>query len=246
MTSGLRGRSTLFGIRVARSAVFSSNLVRTAFALPRGILVSMLSSLASHKWVPRVRCHDEHETVGSLLDKLRALCGDDRAKLKELPKTARALGGLLRRYAPELRTAGLDVVFGRRTRSGWPVTIKERVRAQPAQPSHRHEPRESGASRRDGHGDGRDEWPANVTATVTEKPNEINACDGRDGSADTQSREESQELPRDALDRRAGEVEASPPNCAYCHEPIEASIGFTATSSGEYLHNGCIDAGSRR
>ena len=51
-------------------------------------------------------CHDAHESVGSLLDKLRALCGDDRGKLKELPKTPRALGGLLRRYAPELRTAG--------------------------------------------------------------------------------------------------------------------------------------------
>ena len=68
-------------------------------------------------------CHGAHATVGSLLDKLRALCADDRAKLKELPKTPRALGGLLRRYAPELRTAGLEVIFGRRSRTGWPATI---------------------------------------------------------------------------------------------------------------------------
>ena len=115
-------------------------------------------------------CHDEHESVGSLLDKLRALCGDDRAKLKELPKTPRALGGLLRRYAPELRTAGLDVIFGRRTMTGWPVTIRERVRAQPSQPSYRHDsaenPQKASGSAYDGSHDGSDAPAQPSCATV--------------------------------------------------------------------------------
>jgi hypothetical protein len=188
-------------------------------------------------------CHGEHESIGSLLDKLRLLCGDDRANLKELPKTPRALGGLLRRYAPELRTAGLEVVFGKKTRTGWPVTIKERGRAQPSQPSHRHESREAAGFSRDGRGDGPNGRSATVAATVTEKTNEINACDGRDGrdgSARTQSRDNP--LPLDNLDRMAGEEQAYLPACAHCHKPVEPSTGYTVSSAGDHLHNHCVDA----
>ena len=130
-------------------------------------------------------CHDEHETVGSLLDKLRALCGDDRAKLKELPKTPRALGGLLRRYAPELRTAGLDVVFGKRTMSGWPVTIRERVPAQPSQPSYRHNsaeiPQKASGSAYDGWHDGSNSPAQPSCQPSRSKANESATHDGHDG-----------------------------------------------------------------
>jgi hypothetical protein len=74
--------------------------------------------------------------VGSLLERLRALCGEDRVKCAQLPKSPRALSGLLRRYAPELRAIGLEVSFGRHGRAGNPVIIRKRVRAEP---SHVHD-----------------------------------------------------------------------------------------------------------
>jgi putative DNA primase/helicase len=40
----------------------------------------------------------------------------------------------------------------------------------------------------------------------------------------------------------AGEGEAGLPDCAYCHKSIAVDAGrYTATSSGEYLHNSCVD-----
>ena len=46
------------------------------------------------------------------------------------------------------------------------------------------------------------------------------------------------ELTLDDLDQGAGEGGFT---CAYCRKPIAADGGFTATSSGQHLHNKCID-----
>ena len=35
------------------------------------------------------------------------------------------------------------------------------------------------------------------------------------------------------------------PRCAWCRSPIRPSDGFTATKSGENLHNKCVDAWAR-
>ena len=35
-------------------------------------------------------------------------------------------------------------------------------------------------------------------------------------------------------------------DCSWCRKPIERSSGHTATSSGEFLHNGCVDGWARR
>lgn len=55
--------------------------------------------------------------AAELLVKLDSLATDADKRLKAWPRTPRALGGMLRRLAPDLRTAGLDVTFWREQRA---------------------------------------------------------------------------------------------------------------------------------
>jgi hypothetical protein len=169
-------------------------------------------------------CHDDHENVGSLLAKLRALCGDDREKLKSLPKTPRALGGLLRRYAPELRTAGLDVIFGRHGERGNPVSIRERVRAQRSERSERSDRRDSAASEAEHSAEHCERSGQRSGQRSGKKANQINGS-------------ERPEHP----ERSAG----TSPRCAHCGERVDLPGPHTAASDGEILHNRCVDEWSK-
>jgi hypothetical protein len=110
------------------------------YAINRAAMTEM--AIESDETIKMIRdepiCHGEHESVGSLLEKLRVLCSEDRDKRAQLPKSPRALSGLLRRYAPGLRAIGLEVSFGTHGRIGNPVNITRKEKA-PARASHVHD-----------------------------------------------------------------------------------------------------------
>jgi hypothetical protein len=52
-------------------------------------------------------------TASELLSELERLADEKTVKLRTWPKTARALSGIVKRLAPNMRAAGIDVEFGR-------------------------------------------------------------------------------------------------------------------------------------
>jgi hypothetical protein len=54
-------------------------------------------------------------TAGELLEHIAAMASDAEKRLKTWPKNARSLSGALKRLAPNLRAAGVEVEFGRGT-----------------------------------------------------------------------------------------------------------------------------------
>jgi Bifunctional DNA primase/polymerase, N-terminal/Primase C terminal 1 (PriCT-1) len=73
-------------------------------------------------------------TAGKLLDLLQKRATDNEKRLNDWPQTARGLSGILRRLAPNLRQAGVDVQFTDKwTRKG-KVIVLERKAEQPLQP----------------------------------------------------------------------------------------------------------------
>jgi hypothetical protein len=76
-------------------------------------------------------------TVKQLLGELDSVAGEAARKDRDWPTNPRKLGGDLRRLAPALRRAGVNVELPKKTRAGQPVTL-ERVgppRSQCSQPS---------------------------------------------------------------------------------------------------------------
>jgi hypothetical protein len=134
------------------------------------------------------RCHRRFASVGALLERLRELCDGDLEKLRTLPKTARGLSGLLRRYVPELRVVGIDVIFGQRGEHGTPVTIIKKNGGQNAQDAQTHrKSRNSAGFKPDGRADGRADGQADRQATHSQpsakKRRRFKHSDGPDGSA---------------------------------------------------------------
>lgn len=82
-------------------------------------------------------------TVKTLLVALEAMADDALRRSRDWPATPRKLGGELRRLAPPLRRAGVNVVFGDRTSAGIPVAV-ERAGRTPTR-STRTTPPPSGA-----------------------------------------------------------------------------------------------------
>lgn len=76
-------------------------------------------------------------TAGKLLGELNKRAGDADKRLKDWPLSARALSGTLRRLAPNLRQAGIEVEFGpKRTGTGVQrvITLQD-TRPRPSTPS---------------------------------------------------------------------------------------------------------------
>jgi hypothetical protein len=78
-----------------------------------------------------------HGTVKQLLAQLKALADEKTSNDRDWPKGPRKLAGELRRLAPALRRAGINVVFHKRSRTGTPVTLERTgdARSQPSQRS---------------------------------------------------------------------------------------------------------------
>lgn len=53
-----------------------------------------------------------HGTPGELLEHIETLASDGEKRLKTWPKNPRSLSGILKRLAPNLRTAGVEIEFG--------------------------------------------------------------------------------------------------------------------------------------
>jgi hypothetical protein len=117
------------------------------------------------------RCHRSFGSVADLLTRLRELCESDPEKAKQLPKTARGLSGLLRRYVPELRAVGVEVRFGRHGERGTPVSIikHEREGKTPSGSSDRQYDRKSAASRPDGRADDLASMPVGIVRTADDR-----------------------------------------------------------------------------
>jgi hypothetical protein len=73
-------------------------------------------------------------TLKELLAVLDGKAREDNRKLREWPRTSRALSGHLRRLAPNLRKVGLTMAFGKHTKAGTPVAL-EWVCKTPSPPS---------------------------------------------------------------------------------------------------------------
>jgi hypothetical protein len=88
-----------------------------ALALESSILTPLLSQLMDgrDKW---------EGSLKGLLDELAGLADPKTVGRKDWPSLPRALKGALQRLAPNLRRAGLEVRFGKRTRAGIPVTLE--------------------------------------------------------------------------------------------------------------------------
>jgi len=93
---------------------------------------------------------DWHGTAAELLDELGPIAGERATRAKTWPQSARALSGRLRRAAPALRAAGIQLSFGRATDRGRARTISifrlpESRGALPSAPSDGPKPPETPA-----------------------------------------------------------------------------------------------------
>jgi hypothetical protein len=79
-------------------------------------------------------CNHWHGTATDLLGELACLAGESVSRSRGWPKSANALSGQLRRIAPNLRRAGVEVVFDRGTDSGRARTIRLEATGQSAPP----------------------------------------------------------------------------------------------------------------
>lgn len=124
--------------------------------------------------------------AGELLAKLDGMATDADKRLKTWPKTPRALGGMLRRLAPDLRTAGVDVTFGREaggqrrrfvtvTRLGTQSTVPiVPIVPTPGNTDQNRDGRDANGAGRDGRGD------ANTVDVSADEPTAGTVRDGRD------------------------------------------------------------------
>lgn len=97
------------------------------------------------------------------------------------PRSARAFAGELRRIAPNLRAAGIDLTFGTHTRKGTPITLerKEETSSPPSPPS---QPSQDKDLRGDEPGDGHDDLPLGSSPASSRcKSNQDNGGDEGDG-----------------------------------------------------------------
>jgi hypothetical protein len=96
-------------------------------------------------------------TAANFLTTLNDMAADADKRLRAWPKTPRAVAGLLRRLAPNLRRAGFEVTFGRqpggnRTRT---IKVQEYTPDRPDRPDG-PKPSKNQGKTRDGRRDGRD------------------------------------------------------------------------------------------
>jgi hypothetical protein len=70
-----------------------------------------------------------------LLDELEKLADEKTRRRRDSPATSRALSGVLRRLAPNLRQAGASLTFGREGKRRTRVVRLERSCARPSAPS---------------------------------------------------------------------------------------------------------------
>lgn len=114
-------------------------------ALEASIIAPALRQLMAN------RSHCWTGTASDLLDELSKQAGE-AVKSKSWPKTARSLGGHLRRLAPNLRAVGLDVDFDRDTMSkkrSRHIVLEQRGN-RPSVPSGSSEDPENGIPEPDG------------------------------------------------------------------------------------------------
>jgi hypothetical protein len=88
-----------------------------------------------------------------LLDELEKLADDKAKRRRGWPATPRALSGQLRRVAPNLRHAGIQVTFGTHAKGGTPIEL-EKVCKTPSPPSPPSQPIQDKDLGGDGRGDG--------------------------------------------------------------------------------------------
>jgi hypothetical protein len=132
-------------------------------------------------------------TATELLEALDSQASDGTKRLRSWPKTPRGLSGELRRLAPNLRTAGLEIEFGRDGRGAQRRRfISMEVTEEPSPPSPPSDPEESVAETAtcDGpDGDGRsDDSPERNANRPTDRPlvtlrNPSSGDDGDGGDA---------------------------------------------------------------
>lgn len=127
------------------------------------------------------KSEDFEGTSQELLDLLQEKEPETTRRSPSWPKSARGLSSRLKRAAPTLRQAGIEVVHGLRE-SGTGRRLLRLVQIEPASDRHnrhdRHEPLPGGGSGRDANG-------AAVTVASSNRhagePRESGGCDGRDG-----------------------------------------------------------------
>jgi hypothetical protein len=118
---------------------------------------SLVATTLRAWWEKRLvaQAGDWDGTATELLTLLEAV--DEKVtKRREWPKTGRGLSGELKRAAPNLRAAEIDIVFGERKNKARLLTIRtpEKKAARPSQPSPPSQPGNEAGSKSDGWGDG--------------------------------------------------------------------------------------------
>jgi len=117
-------------------------------------------------------------TATELLGVIDARADDQMRRAKWWPKSARAVAGVLRRLAPNLRVAGFEVEFGRANEPNRSKKITISAAIPPVQPGRdpevAGEPRQETADHRPG------DDPDSPHQPSTEKANEFNALDCTD------------------------------------------------------------------
>jgi hypothetical protein len=123
-------------------------------------------------------------TAGDLLEALNCREPDDIRKRKDWPSSPRALAGALRRLAPNLRKAGIEIIVGEREAGGQRrrLTTLTRVGGAPSRPSQSSlDPVQTGGEPgRSGDGSGAVGQPARPAET----PVGVSVRDARDGRDD--------------------------------------------------------------
>lgn len=125
-------------------------------------------------------------TAGELLEQLMGLAGDKVTKREDWPANPRALSGLLRRLAPDLRSVGVEVTFAPRTGQRRSIAITRAVDAG-ERPSHAS-PASPGTEAEHGRSDGRDrddgdDGPRQTDSSRTEE-GEVRSAPGRGPGTD--------------------------------------------------------------
>ncbi len=129
-------------------------------------------------------CDTFSGTAKELMEAVEGMLAKDKNGNPKLPagwpKSARAFSGEVRRIAPNLRAAGINVIFGTHTRRGTPITL-ERRGGTPSPSSPPSPSIQDNDLRRDGLGDdcGEGQSPSSPTPSPG-KCSQDNGCDGGD------------------------------------------------------------------
>jgi hypothetical protein len=142
-----------------------------ALALEASLLTPLLSAFMTDNRPPWAG------TLKDLYQQLDSRADEKTRKAREWPQSPRDLSGKLRRLAPSLRRAGIQITFGEHTRTGTPVTLEWGCKTpSPSSPPSPALPRKDlGVTvGRDGMGQ---------TSPQPSQPNPLRgkACDGGDG-----------------------------------------------------------------